>query len=808
MDTETEYPYWKIDKKWQAQWDRRNANQTDIQQASKPFYNLVMFPYPSAEGLHVGNVFCFVGSDIQGRFHRMNGYDVFQPMGFDAFGLHSENFAIKQKDHPAQMTPRNIAYYKDKQLKKISNMYDWSHEIDTTSPDYYRWTQWLFLQLYKAGYAYRAKRSLNWCPSCNTVLADEQVVAGECERCDTAVTKKKLVQWFLKTTDFAQSLLDHLDWLDWPNATKAAQRNWIGRSEGASIVFQIPRVDQHVEVFTTRPDTIFGATFMVFAPEHPLLDSIVVPDKKADFDVYKKQTAQMTEIQRKTDRGEMTGVFSGAYAVNPANSEAVPIWISDYVLMEYGTGAVMAVPAHDQRDFEFAETYGLTIRQVISPYGKETPLAKAYTGEGILINSERFDGNSVSKGKKAIVNWLKEKKLADYKIHFRIRDWCISRQRYWGPPIPIIYCDDCGTVPVPEDALPVMLPKMGDYQPDGSGESPLKRDADFYHTVCPECGKTAVRETDVSDNFLCSSWYFYRYPSTESNDKIFDPAITKKWLPVDLYIGGNEHAVMHLLYSRFICMALNKIGLIDFNEPFRKYVANGMIRLNGAKMSKSKPNVIDPNPYIDRFGADALRTYLMFMGDYQDGGDFRDEGVKAMHGFIKRVWLHMLPEGTDERSALGSETLYWLHRTIKMVTVDIRRFSYHTAISRLMELLNHLSKHQVKNRDVSETFIKLLAPFSPHICEELWERWGHCESVFDQAWPNYSEEHVSRDEVEYVIQVNGKVRAKINLKRNLSEEEVEAAWRANPLVLKWTGDKTVIRQVFVPNRLMNIVVKR
>ena len=691
------YSHQEIEAKWRRQWDESDVYSVDLFAAKRPFYNLMMFPYPSAEGLHVGNVFAFVGSDVQGRFHRLSGYDVFEPVGFDAFGIHSENFALKIGTHPARMVPKNIENFRENQLKRIGNMFDWRHEVDTTSPDYYHWTQWIFIQLYKAGLAYRQKAPVNWCPDCKTVLAAEQVIDGQCERCSNEVTKKEMAQWFFKTTAFAQKLLDNLEKIDWSEKTKIAQRNWIGRSEGAEVVFSLDGFDETFEIFTTRPDTLFGVTYMVFAPEHPLLDKITAPEQSQALQEYRDRAARMTEIERLAEGQEKTGVFTGAYAVNPVNNEKVPIWVSDYVLMGYGTGAIMAVPAHDQRDFEFAKKFGLEIRTVISPDGKIHPLEEAYTGEGVMINSGQFDNlPAKEKGIRAVTEWLEKRSLARFKINYRLRDWCISRQRYWGPPIPMIYCDKCGVLPVPDKDLPVTLPELEDYQPDGSGDSPLKRAAEFYHTTCPDCGGPAVRETDVSDNFLCSAWYFYRYPSTDFDGRAFDPELTKKWLPVDLYVGGNEHAVLHLLYSRFLCMAFNQIGLIEFEEPFTRFVAHGMIVREGAKMSKSKGNVVNPDDYIAEYGADAFRVYLMFMGDYLEGGDFRDEGVKAMRGFLDRVWTNLATEDLMADEPTDPETLYWLHRTIKAVGEDIKRFSYNTALARLMELLNHIVKEGVK----------------------------------------------------------------------------------------------------------------
>jgi len=801
------YDFASTERKWQEKWRTDDTDKVDIRSAKRPFYNLMMFPYPSAEGLHVGNMFAFIGSDVQGRFHRMNGYDVFEPMGFDAFGIHSENYSIKEKNHPSKLTPKNIRYFRDEQLKRIGNMYDWSHELDTTDPAYYRWTQWVFIQLYEAGLAYRAKGLVNWCPSCKTVLADEQVIEGECERCSSDVTKRETEQWFLKITEFAEPLLNNLSALDWSEKTRTAQRNWIGRSEGASIRFRAENGDHSLDVFTTRPDTLFGVTFVVLAPEHPLLDRITLPSVRPVLEQYRTEVRKMTEVERQSASAAKTGVFTGAFAVNPANDERVPIWTSDYALMSYGTGAIMAVPAHDQRDFELAEIFGLEIREVISPDGRSRVLEEAYTDSGVLINSGKFNGLGNADAGHAIVQWLEKKDKGEFRVNYRLRDWCVSRQRYWGPPIPMIYCDACGVLPVPDEDLPVLLPEIEHYMPDGSGESPLGRAPEFYRTTCPKCGGPARRETDVSDNMLCSAWYFYRYPSTSYRDRAFDSEMTKKWLPVDLYVGGNEHAVLHLLYSRFLCMALKHIGVIDFEEPFKKFVANGIIVRNGAKMSKSKGNVIDPNDYMNRYGTDAFRVYLAFMGNYLVGGDFRDSGVKGMHGFLRRVWRALQPSGSEDNSPLDSETAYWLHHTIKHVTGDIRRFSYNTAISRLMELLNHVSRNGVQKRSVTEAFIKLFSPFAPHICEELWEQWGHRRSVFEHPWPEYSDDLAIRGFVEYVVQINGKARAKINMARGLSEEEIDANWQSNPTVTRWIEGRKIIRKVFVPDKLLNIVIE-
>ncbi|HLM69607.1 MAG TPA: leucine--tRNA ligase, partial [Longimicrobium sp.] len=566
----------EVERKWQARWDERGTNtwtEEELRTAARPFYNLMMFPYPSAEGLHVGNIFAFTGGDVFGRFKRLQGYDVFEPIGFDAFGIHSENFALKQGIHPGELIPRNVERF-TKQLRRVGFMYDWNHTVDTTRPEYYRWTQWIFLQLYKAGLAEKKEAAVNWCPNCNTVLANEQVVGGECERCGTAVEMRFLSQWFFRITQYAGKLLENLKTLDWSDTTRKAQENWIGRSEGAEILFPIVGQDagepMAVSVFTTRPDTLFGATYMVLAPEHPLVDRITTDEKRAEVDEYRRQATATDLVSRKKTDKTKTGVDTGARALNPVNGEEIPVWIADYVLMEYGTGAIMAVPGHDERDFEFARKFGLTIRRVVAGEGEggDTPLESAYSGTGRLVNSGRFTGLEVETGKLAITTHIAQQGAGTSRVNYRLHDWTISRQRYWGPPIPILYCDECGTVPVPEDQLPVLLPPIEDFRPDASGISPLARHEEWYVTSCPTCGGRARRETDVSDTFLDSAWYFLRYPSAGSETVPFDGAVTRKWLPVHSYIGGNEHAVLHLLYSRFITMALKDMGHIGFEEPF------------------------------------------------------------------------------------------------------------------------------------------------------------------------------------------------------------------------------------------------
>ena len=803
----------EVERKWQARWDERGTNtwtEEELRAAERPFYNLMMFPYPSAEGLHVGNIYAFTGADIFGRFKRLQGYDVFEPIGFDAFGIHSENFALKQGIHPSELIPRNVERF-TKQLRRVGFMYDWNHTVDTTAPDYYRWTQWIFLQLYKAGLAEKKEAAVNWCPNCNTVLANEQVVGGECERCGTAVEMRFLSQWFFRITQYAGKLLDNLKHMDWSDTTRKAQENWIGRSEGAEIRFPIVGQDAGeplaVSVFTTRPDTLFGATYMVLAPEHPLVDRITTDEQRAEVDEYRRQATATDLVSRKKTDKTKTGVDTGARAINPINGEQIPVWIADYVLMEYGTGAIMAVPGHDERDFEFATKFQLPIRRVVAGEGQDgdTPLDEAYTGTGRLVNSGRFNGLEVETGKSAITTLLSQQGAGTSRVNYRLHDWTISRQRYWGPPIPILYCDECGTVPVPEDQLPVLLPPIEDFKPDASGVSPLARHEEWYLTDCPACGGRARRETDVSDTFLDSSWYFLRYPSAGNEQLPFDPGITKTWLPVHSYIGGNEHAVLHLLYSRFITMALKDMGHIDFEEPFTRFRAHGLIVKEGSKMSKSRGNVVVPDDYIAQWGADTFRTFLMFLGPYQEGGDFRDAGLAGPSNFLNRLWDTALSAEDRELDAAVEQKL---HATIKKVTDDLEVLSYNTAVAAMMEYLNVVrSGGRTPERAAVEPLIRLVAPFAPHIAEELWERAGHTGSIFDEAeWPSYDEAKTIADTVEFVVQVNGKVRARMPMSRGVAEAEARAAAAADENVQRFMEGKEVRKVIFVPDRLVNLVV--
>jgi leucyl-tRNA synthetase len=773
-----------VEHKWQDRWKDRGTNATALAEGENPFYALMMFPYPSAEGLHVGNLFAFTGNDIYARYQRLQGHTVFEPLGYDAFGIHSENYALKVGVHPTALIPKNIANFR-RQLERAGLMVDWRYAVDTTDPSYYKWTQWVFLQLYRRGLAYKKQAAVNWCPFDKTVLANEQVINGHCERCDTLVEQRFLEQWFFAISKYAPRLLANLDWLDWSETTKTAQRNWIGRSDGAQILFD------DIAVFTTRPDTIFGATFLVLAPEHPMVAAVTTAERQGEVDEYVTRASKQDLISRQVVSKDKTGVFTGGYAINPATGERIPIWIADYVLMGYGTGAIMAVPAHDERDLAFAEQYGLPVVPVIE--------------DDRLVHSGQFDGLTPDDGKRQIVAWLAERGRASAVENYRLHDWCISRQRYWGPPIPIIYCPDCGAVPVPERDLPVVLPFVADFKPDDSGISPLARHAEWYRAPCPRCGKEGRRETDVSDTFLDSSWYFIRYPSADRDDVPFDPAMTRRWLPVNSYIGGNEHAVLHLLYARFITMVLKDAGFLAFEEPFTRFRAHGLIVKDGAKMSKSRGNVVNPDEFINQWGADAFRMYLMFVGPYEQGGDFRDSGIAGTRRFLDRLWASVTTHQTS--GAPDSRVMARLHRTIRKVSDDIPRLSYNTAIAAMMEYMNVLREgERVPHRMEVEPLVQLVAPFAPHIAEELWERLGARSSVFDSGWPAFDPTMVVESTIKLVVQVNGKLRATVDVAPDVTQADALAAARAVPGVAKYLTEGTIRKEIYVPGKLINFVI--
>jgi leucyl-tRNA synthetase len=784
-----------VEAKWQRRWAEQHTNEPDLDGAERPFYNLMMFPYPSAEGLHVGNMFAFTGADVHGRFKRLQGYDVFEPIGYDAFGIHSENFALKVGTHPGTLIPRNIENFR-RQLKRIGGMFDWRHELSTTDPRYYKWTQWLFLQLYKAGKAYKKYAAVNWCPNDKTVLANEQVIAGRCERCGALVEQRTLEQWFFRISDYAGKLLANLDdksQMDWSDTTTTAQRNWLGRSDGAEIQFVVDQ-ERSIRVFTTRPDTLFGATFMVLAPEHPLVPDITTPGQRDAVDAYRKQAASKDLVSRKVGDREKTGVFTGAFARNPATGRTIPVWLADYVLMEYGTGAIMAVPAHDERDREFAEKFRLQIVPVINEHG-------------MLEESGEFTGLPAAEGLHRIIAWLEATGAGKGVVQYRLHDWCISRQRYWGPPIPVIYCEKCGVVPVPERDLPVELPFLEDFRPDDSGTSPLARDESWYYVSCPECGGKARRETDVSDTFLDSAWYYLRYPSTEFDDRPFDAERTRRWCPVASYIGGNEHAVLHLLYSRFIAMVLHELGHVDFDEPFARFRAHGLIVKDGAKMSKSRGNVVIPDEYIAKWGADTFRTYLMFLGPFQEGGDFRDEGISGPRRFLDKVWALVGDAAADTvlRDIPRPVEVKW-HQTLMRAHDGLESLRYNTAIAACMELLNTLREAGCSDRRVVEDMVVMLSPFAPHFAEECWERLGHTTSVFDERWPEWDAALAVEDNVEVAVQVSGKTRSRVTVARGSNQDAVLAAAMADEATKRFVGEATPRKVIYVADRLINIVV--
>ena len=816
-----------IERKWQERWESRGTNHTDLAAGVRPFYALMMFPYPSAEGLHVGNLFAFTGNDIYGRFQRLQGHTVFEPLGFDAFGIHSENFALKVGTHPAHLIPKNIDNFR-RQLKRSGLMIDWRHELSTTDPAYYKWTQWIFLELYRRGLAYKKRAAVNWCPNDKTVLANEQVIAGECERCGAKVEQRFLEQWFFRITDYASRLLANLDWLDWSESTKQAQRNWLGKSEGAELIFRVQDLEElagaitaaagvtgeysaetiDIRVFTTRPDTVFGATYMVLAPEHPLVDKLTSSEQREQVTAYKAAAAKQDIVTRKVTK-DKTGVFTGSYAINPATQQPIPIWIADYVLMEYGTGAIMAVPGHDERDFEFATVFDLPIVRVVATRGSHDAHAKltepfVETDDVRLVNSGPFDGLSVDDANAQIVKWLEAHGHAKPVVNFRLHDWCISRQRYWGPPIPIIYCEKCGTVPVPDKDLPVELPFVEDFKPDDTGVSPLARVESWYRVACPSCGGQARRETDVSDTFLDSAWYFLRYPSTDFDAVPFDAKMTEKWLPVTSYIGGNEHAVLHLLYSRFVTMVLKDAGHFEFEEPYTKFRAHGMIIREGAKMSKSRGNVVNPDEYVEKWGADTFRTYLMFLGPYEEGGDFRDQAIAGVRRFLDRLWSSV--SQANSTGAPDPQVMRKLHQTIKKVGEDLPRLSYNTAIAAMMEYINVVRRgERTAHVDEVEPLVQLVSPFAPHVAEELWEKLGHSGSVFDAGWPAYDEAMAAEELITLAVQVNGKTRGTVQVAPGSNQDAALAAAMADASIAKFvTG--TPKKVIFVPGRLLNIVV--
>ena len=857
------YDFKKAEKKWRKSWEKEGIYEPDLKKAKKPFYNLMMFPYPSAEGLHVGNMYAFTGSDIYGRMKRMQGNDVFEPIGLDGFGIHSENYALKIGAHPMEQAKVSEKRFYQ-QLQTIGNGFAWSEKLETYNPDYYKWTQWIFLQLWKKGLAYRKKQPVNWCPSCKTVLADEQVIqkrqgtpnrfatgqasdkeqgitVGVCERCETSVIKKELEQWFFKITGYAERLLKNLDTLDWSEKVKIAQRNWIGKKEGINITYAVEGLKEVVTVFTTRPDTNFGATFVVLAPENELVLQIATPEQRAAVEKYVAQAKKKSEEERIAEGRKKTGVFTGRYALNHLTGKRMPVWVGDFVLSGFGTGAVVGVPGHDLRDFEFATEFDLEIVRVVKGSdGDVSPVIRAeqvQEEEGVMMNSGFLDGMHIHDATKAIMDHMEKKGWGKRVVQFRLRDWLISRQRYWGAPIPMIHCDACakagkgeqagmpGWYAVPEKDLPVKLPYVENFRPTGTGTSPLALVEKFHKVKCPSCGKPARRETDVSDTFLDSAWYFLRYPSAADAKRPWDSSLTKEWLPVNMYIGGAEHSVLHLLYSRFVTMALHDMKLLHFEEPFTKFRAHGLLIKEGAKMSKSKGNVVNPDEYVKKFGADTLRMYLMFLAPFEQGGDFRDASILGVERFLKRVWKLFSNKEQGTRNKEQQELERMAHRAVKKVTEDIEDLHYNTAISQLMVLLNKMEEVNPPLSHVAcPMFLKLLAPFAPFMTEEIWsylasdsdeaptgrrgrDRSKKFYSIHLAPWPIYDEKLIMEDTFTLVVQVGGKVRDVVEgVAMNISEEEAYALALSREKVRAFLGGKPPRRVVYIRGRIVNIVL--
>lgn len=819
------YNFKQVEKKWQKYWQEHDCFHTEEDPSKEKYYVLEMFPYPSGK-LHMGHVRNYSIGDVVARFKKMQGYNVLHPMGFDSFGLPAENAAIKHGIAPDKWTWDNIHEMED-QLRQLGLSYDWDREVQTCNPDYYRWMQWIFIQFFNKGLAYKKENPVNWCPSCQTVLANEQVVDGCCERCKTPVGKKNLSQWYFKITDYADRLLEDLDHLPgWPNKVKVMQENWIGKSVGANIDFKIDGTDRVLKVFTTRADTLFGCTYMVMAPEHPFVKELVDGTQYQEpVDEYLDKVQHMNEIERTSTTKEKTGVFIGRYAVNPVNGKKVPIFISDYVLMGYGTGAIMAVPAHDQRDFDFARAFDLEIIPVVDPGNPDidvNDLKEAFAAEGTMINSGQFDGMNNRKAIPAMIDWLNENGVGEKTVNYKLRDWLISRQRYWGTPIPMIYCDDCGWVPEKEENLPVLLPT--DVKFTGKGESPLTTSRTFGECSCPRCGKKARREMDTMDTFLDSSWYFLRYCDPGNEKQAFSREKTDYWMNVDQYIGGVEHAILHLMYARFFQMALYDLGLVKDQEPFKNLLTQGMVNKDGKKMSKSLGNVVSPEEIIDRYGADTARLFILFAAPPEKELDWSDTGVEGSYRFLNRVWRLVYDFVTNydvketDFSVVTEDDKklnYMLNTTIKKITDDVSgRFSFNTAISSIMELVNELYRYK-QHAEINEPLfcaavtrlVVILSPFTPHICEEMWSALGHTESLTEVGWPAYDESALEQDTIEIIVQINGKLKEKMQIASGLDRAALEEQVRANEKVQALIEGKNVVKTIAVPDKLVNFVVR-
>ena len=802
----TPYNHKEIEKKWRHNWDVTPINKD----TTKPkYYCLDMFPYPSGSGLHVGHWRGYVISDVWSRYKMLHGYHIIHPMGWDAFGLPAENYAIKMKTHPAISTAANIANIK-RQINEIASLYDWDMEVNTTDPKFYKWTQWIFVQMFKKGLAYEKEMPINWCPSCKTGLANEEVVNGCCERCGAEVTKKNLKQWMLKITAYADRLLADLDKLDWPEKVKKMQADWIGKSYGAEVDFKLENSDEKITVYTTRPDTLYGATFMVLAPEHAMAKSLATDETRADVEAYIQMAANKSSVDRLQGK-EKTGVFTGSYAINPLNGAKVPIWLSDYVLADYGTGAIMCVPAHDDRDFAFATKFNIPIIQVIAKDGKEIEnMTEAYTeASGTMINSGEWNGMESSVLKKEAPHIIEERGFGRATVNYKLRDWVFSRQRYWGEPIPIVHCPDCGAVPVPEDQLPLLLPDVESYEPTGTGESPLAAIDEWVNTTCPCCGKPAKRETNTMPQWAGSSWYFLRYIDNKNDKELVSREKADKYLPVDMYIGGVEHAVLHLLYSRFYTKFLHDIGVVDFDEPFKKLFNQGMITgKNGIKMSKSKGNVVSPDDLVRDYGCDSLRLYEMFVGPPELDSEWDERGIDGVYRFITRFWK-LAVDSIEANVEPTKEMIKLRHQMVHTITRRLEDFSLNTVVSGFMEFNNKFIELAKKeggiDKETIQTFVTLLAPFAPHLGEELWERLGNTGSVFENnKWPEADEELMKDDEIQVPVQINGKTKVVISVPADISKDDAIAQGK-EALGDKLTGN--IIKEIYVPGRIINIVAK-
>jgi len=804
----------EIETKWQSVWEDQHVNEVVVDASKQKLYVAGMFPYPSGAGMHTGHAFSYTIVDAIARFHRQHGKNVLNPMGWDTFGLPAENYAIKTGTAPAVVTAENIANFKQ-QFKRMGVSFDWTRELSTSDPEYYKWTQWVFTKLFERDLAYQKESLQWWCPVDKTVLANEQVEGGRCWRCGSIVEKKSMKQWFFKITNYADALLDEIPSLDWPQKIKTAQTNWIGKSQGAEIEFKLETRDEAITVFSTRPDTLFGATFVVLAPEHALASQLATSEHKERIDEYIKSAVKQSEIERMNDTREKTGVFTGSYAINPASGQKVPIWVADYVLIGYGTGAVMAVPAHDERDLAFAEKFNLSVIEVIEKPDTDTSESKIYHGEGPLINSGVFDGMPSSEAREEIVAWMEQEGTGCAKTTYKMRDWLISRQRYWGAPIPIIHCPEHGAVAVPEDQLPVVLPDVKDYAPKGDGKSALAGVEEWVNTTCPTCGGPAQRETDTMDGYACSSWYLLRYADPHNSQQAWDPETINYWAPVDYYIGG-DHAVAHLLYVRFWTHVFHDMGLTDFKEPVKKLVYHGYINAeDGTKMSKSKGNVIDPLDIIDQgYGADALRTYVLFMGPVELDAAWDSRGIAGIYRFLNRIWVLTQQYLEADKSFTGNDTTVRRvqHKTIRKVTEDFHRLSFNTAISALMEYTNELYKLKVDGfsdeawHEALLVLAQLIAPFAPHIAEELSHQLGATELVQYVPWPTWDDSLITSETNTVIVQVNGKLRAKLEVAKDADEATITDLALAHEHVVAFVGNKKPTKIIYVPGRLVNIVL--